>query len=56
MATQKKLLRQQAIEDRIRTIDAKQTGMNPSSRDIWQDNKNRGLPPRKDIRDAIEML
>ena len=56
VATQKKLLRQQAIEDRIRTIDAKQTGMNPSIRDIWQDNKNRGLPPRKDIRDALEMI
>ncbi|HIM23538.1 MAG TPA: hypothetical protein EYM30_04995, partial [Verrucomicrobia bacterium] len=56
VATQKKLLRQQAIEDRIRTIDAKQSGMNPSIRDIWQDNKNRGLPPRKDIRDALEMI
>ena len=56
VATQKKLLRQQAIEDRIRTIDAKQSGMNPSIRDIWEDNKNRGLPPRKDIRDAIEMI
>ena len=56
VATQKTLLRQQAIEDRIRTIDAKQTGMNPSIKDIWKDNKSRGLPPRKDIRDALEML
>ena len=56
VATQKTLLRQQAIEDRIRTIDARQTGMNPSIRDVWEDNKSRGLPPRKDIRDAIEML
>ena len=56
VATQKTILRQQAIEDRIRTIDAKQTGMNPSIKDIWKDNKSRGLPPRKDIRDAIEML
>ena len=56
VATQKKLLRQQAIEDRIRTIDAKQTGMNPSIKDIWMDNKSRGLPPRKDIRDALEMI
>ncbi|SVA51889.1 uncharacterized protein METZ01_LOCUS104743, partial [marine metagenome] len=56
VATQKTLLRQQAIEDRIRTIDAKQTGMNPSIRDVWKDNKSRGLPPRKDIRDALEMI
>jgi len=56
VATQKTLLRQQAIEDRIRTIDAKQTGMNPSIKDIWKDNKSRGLPPRKDIRDALEMI
>ncbi|MBL4641751.1 MAG: hypothetical protein JKX86_08025, partial [Verrucomicrobiales bacterium] len=56
MATQKTLLRQQAIEDRIRTIDAKQTGMNPSIKDIWKDNKSRGLPPRKDIRDVLEMI
>ena len=56
VATQKKLLRQQSIEDRIRSIDAKQTGMNPSIKDIWMDNKSRGLPPRKDIRDALEMI
>ncbi|MDP7048758.1 MAG: type II secretion system protein GspD [Verrucomicrobiota bacterium] len=56
VATQKKLLRQQAIEDRIRSIDATHTGMNPSIKDIWEDEKSRGLPPRKDIRDAIEMI
>jgi len=56
VATQKKLLRQQAIEDRIRSIDATHTGMNPSFRDIWEDKKSRGLPPRKDIRDALEMI
>ena len=56
VATQKTLLRQQAIEDRIRTIDARQTGMNPSIKDVWKDNKSRGLPPRKDIRAALEMI
>ena len=55
-ATQKTLLRQQAIEDRIRTIDAKQSGMNPSIKELWQESKDRGLPPRKDIRDALEMI
>ena len=56
VTTQKTLLREQAIEDRIRTINAKQTGMTPSIRDIWEDNKSRGLPPRKDIRDVLEMI
>ena len=56
VATQKTLLRQQAIEDRIRTINAKQSGMNPSIKELWKESKDRGLPPRKDIRDALEMI
>jgi len=56
VATQKTLLREQAIEDRIRSIDATHTGMNPTAKDIWKDEKSRGLPPRKDIRDALEMI
>ncbi|MFQ3169138.1 MAG: type II secretory pathway component GspD/PulD (secretin) [Limisphaerales bacterium] len=56
VTTQKTLLREQAIEDRIRTINAKQTGMTPSIKELWQESKDRGLPPRKDIRDALEML
>ena len=54
--TQKTLLREQSIEDRIRTIDAKQSGMNPSIKELWKESKDRGLPPRKDIRDALELL
>ena len=54
--TQKTLLREQAIEDRIRTIDAKQSGMNPSIKELWKESKDRGLPPRKDIRDALDMI
>lgn len=56
VSTQKKLLRQQAVEDRIRSIDAKQTGMNPSLKELWTESKDRGLPPRKDLRDALEMI
>jgi len=56
VTTQKTLLREQAIEDRIRTINAKQTGMTPSIKELWTESKDRGLPPRKDIRDALEML
>lgn len=54
--TQKTLLREQAIEDRIRTIDAKQSGMNPSIKELWKESKDRGLLPRKDIRDALDMI
>ena len=54
--TQKTLLREQAIENRIRTIDAKQSGMNPSIKELWEESKDRGLPPRKDIRDALDMI
>ena len=56
VTTQKILLRQQAVEDRIRSINAKQTGMNPSLKELWKESKDRGLPPRKDLRDALEMI
>ena len=56
VTTQKTLLRQQAVEDRIRSINAKQTGMNPSLKELWKESKDRGLPPRKDLRDALEMI
>jgi len=56
VTTQKKLLRQQAIEDRIRSVNARQTGMNPTLKELWNESKDRGLPPRKDLRDALEMI
>jgi type IV pilus assembly protein PilQ len=30
--------------------------MNPSIKELWKESKDRGLPPRKDIRDALEMI
>ena len=54
--TQKTLLRQQAVEDRIRSVNARQTGMNPTLKELWTESKDRGLPPRKDLRDALEMI
>ena len=56
VTTQKTLLRQQAIEDRIRSVNARQTGMNPTLKELWNESKDRGLPPRKDLRDALEMI
>jgi type IV pilus assembly protein PilQ len=55
-STQRRLLRAQAVEDRIRQIDAKHSVFNPSIRDLLTEQKDRGLPPRKDLRDAIEQL
>ena len=56
VTTQKTLLRQQAVEDRIRSVNARQTGMNPTLKELWTESKDRGLPPRKDLRDALEMI
>ncbi len=56
VTTQKTLLRQQAVEDRIRSVNARQTGMNPTLKELWNESKDRGLSPRKDLRDALEMI
>ena len=39
VTTQKSFSRQQAVEDRIRSINAKQTGMNPSLKELWKESK-----------------
>ena len=38
VTTQKKLLRQQAVEDRIRSVNARQTGMNPTLKELWNES------------------
>ncbi len=48
--------RDQALEDEIRTIDAKNSVYNPSVRSLITENKDRGLPPRKDVRDAVDLI
>lgn len=53
---QKQLKREQALEDRIREIDAKNSVFNPSIMDLLREKKDRGLPPRKDLRDAVEQI
>ena len=30
--------------------------MNPSIKELWKESKDRGLLPRKDIRDALDMI
>jgi len=48
--------RDKAVEDKIRAIDAKDSPFNPSALDLITENKDRGLPPRKDVRDAVDMI
>lgn len=48
--------REQALEDEIRNIDAKNSVYNPSAVDLITENKDRGLPARKDIRDAVDLI
>ena len=48
--------RQQAIEDKIREIDAKNSPFNPSLTGIFTEQKDRGLPAHKDVRDAVSRI
>jgi type II secretory pathway component GspD/PulD (secretin) len=48
--------RQQALENQIREIDAKNSSFNPTVRSLLTENKDRGLPARKDIRDAVDRI
>ena len=53
---QRELKREQALEDRIREIDANASAFNPTVPGLLRENKDRGLPPRKDVRDAIQQI
>ncbi len=45
--------REQAVEEKIRDVDAKNSVFNPTLRSLATEKKDRGLPARKDVRDAI---
>lgn len=45
--------RDQALEDRIRAVDSKQSVFNPTLLGLLKEDKNRGLPPRHDVRRAL---
>ncbi len=53
---QREKRREQALEDKIREIDAQNSNFNPSLKDLATEKKDRGLPPRKDVRDAVEQI
>jgi type IV pilus assembly protein PilQ len=48
--------REQALEDEIRKVDAKNSVFNPSIPGLIMEQKDRGLPARKDIRDNIDRI
>ena len=48
--------REQALENEIREIDAKNSVFNPTIKSLLKENKDRGLPARKDIRDAVDRI
>ncbi len=53
---QRQLRREQAVEDRIREVDAKNSVFNPTLGGLLTEKKDRGLPPRKDVRDAVDRI
>ena len=48
--------RAQALEDKIRDIDARNSVFNPSIKGLLTEQKDRGLPPRKDVRDTVDRI
>ena len=48
--------RQQALENQIREIDARDSVFNPTIKSLLKENKDRGLPAKKDIRNAVDQI
>ena len=48
--------REKALEDKIRDVAAQDTRFNPTLKSILTDKKTQGLPPRSDLREAIEQI
>jgi len=44
------------LEDAIRTVDAKNSVYNPTALSLITENKDRGLPARKDVRDGVDLI
>jgi type IV pilus assembly protein PilQ len=56
VAQQAQQRRAQAVEDEIRKIDAKGSVFNPTIKSLATEEKDRGLPARKDVRDALDRI
>ena len=53
---QQRLRREAAVEDQIREIDAKNSPFNPTIKSLLTEQKDRGLPPREDIRKTVSAI
>jgi type IV pilus assembly protein PilQ len=51
-----RMIRERAIEDKIREIDSRNSPFNPGVIDLITEQKDRGLTPRKDLRDAVQQI
>ena len=48
--------REQALEDEIRKVDAKNSVFNPTIPSLLKEQKDRGLPASKDVRDVVDRI
>lgn len=48
--------RQQALENKIREVDAKNSVFNPTIPSLLTEHKDRGLPATKDVRDEVDRI
>ncbi len=56
IAREGKRVRQQNLENKIRQVDAKNSVFNPTLKSLLTEQKDRGLPPRKDVRDTVSRI
>jgi type IV pilus assembly protein PilQ len=56
VSKQSQIIRDQALEDKIRQIDSKNSVFSPSVKSLLTEQTDRGLPPRKDLRDAVQAI
>lgn len=53
---QQQRTREQAVEDKIREINARNTVFNPTIPSLLTEQKDRGLPASKDVRDTVDRI
>lgn len=56
ISKQQRLRRDEAVENQIREIDSKNSPFSPTLKSLFTEEKDRGLPPRKDIRDTVDQI
>lgn len=54
VSQQLEVLRNQALEDTIRRIDSQNSAFSPTIESLITEQADRGLPPKKDLRDVVQ--